>query len=118
MVALVPPSCKVYTPDALAKAVIAALGDAAGLTWLEPCAGHGAFLAAISHHGISASRVTAIDLEKTVPAHPALAPVSTGLDFLEWAAATQQRFDRVVCNPPYVGIGRLAAPLRDRALNE
>lgn len=118
MAALVPPSCKVYTPDALAKAVINALGDEEGVRWLEPCAGHGAFLSALAMRGIPKSRITALDLEAAVPTHLGHARVSTNIDFLQWATETRERFDRIICNPPYVSINRLASPLRDRATGE
>ncbi|MDB5356417.1 MAG: hypothetical protein JWN24_2870 [Phycisphaerales bacterium] len=113
---LVPPSCKVYTPSPLANAVIATLGDGAGYQWLEPCAGRGAFLSAMEDQGVSSERVRAIDLDAVVETQRNRAGVISGVDFLDWAASTNERFHRIVCNPPYVSIARLSEPLRRAAL--
>lgn len=114
--ALVPPSCKVYTPIPLAKAVTAALGDEDGLQWLEPCAGRGAFLLALEEQGVSPHRVQAVDLDPVVETQGSRGEILSGRDFLDWTGSTEARFDRVVCNPPYVSIARLSEPLRRTAL--
>ena len=45
-IATPPASCKVYTPGDLAEAMVRALGDFPGATWLEPSHGNGAFVQA------------------------------------------------------------------------
>jgi hypothetical protein len=114
-IALPPDSCKVYTPYALASAMVCALGDAPDAQWLEPSHGHGVFLKAIAELGVDKSRAYALDLDSQVQDADALATTFRGVDFLEWAIKTKLRFDRIVGNPPYVAIKRLPPALRRMA---
>jgi adenine-specific DNA-methyltransferase len=111
-----PPSCKVYTPAALATALVAALDNDIDSSWLEPCAGNGAFLTALSQLGVSSSQVTALDLD-TDCVVPGWDSLRTGIDFVEWSQSTASRFDRIVSNPPFVSIGRLSPGLKAAALS-
>jgi hypothetical protein len=106
----------VYTPAVLATALVAALENDVNARWLEPCAGNGAFLTALSQLHVSPARVTALDLDTdcAVPTWPSL---RTGIDFVEWSTVATDRFDRIVSNPPFVSIGRLSPGLKAAALS-
>ena len=106
-----PDSSKVYTQADLAEAMVWALGDEPILSWLEPSHGRGVFVEAISRLGVRRKRIVAIDLDRKVSVADDLAMTFRGVDFLRWAAQTQQRFDRIVGNPPFE-IGR--ASCRER----
>ena len=112
-----PESCKVYTAPALASAMVASLGDDAHYNWLEPSHGTGAFIEALAQHNVERERIVAIDLDLSPCKADALAKTSRGVDFLRWAAQTDQRFDRIVGNPPYVAISQLPTSLRGAAAN-
>jgi hypothetical protein len=107
-----PASCKVYTPDDLASAMVKAVGDEPNAQWLEPSHGHGAFLRAIATLGVSKHRITAVDLDRRPSESDRLARTVRGVDFLDWATRTGTKFDRIVGNPPYVAIRRLPSKLR------
>src|SRR5438034_1268556 len=102
MPACPPVSCKVYTPRPLAEALVNALGDEPDAQWLEPCVGEGVFISALADIGVQAERITAIDLESAPGPQDTRANTHRGIDFLQWAATTQRRFDRIVANPPFV----------------
>jgi hypothetical protein len=73
-----PDSCKVYTEQALADAIVHRLGDDGTASWLEPSVGPGAFLVGIASLGVKAARITALDIERNVCEHPDLAPFWKG----------------------------------------
>ena len=73
-----------------------------GASWLEPCVGKGAFLKALQSHGISRSKIRGLDIEPDSPPSDRLARIFRPRDFFEWAADTQERFDRIIANPPFV----------------
>jgi adenine-specific DNA methylase len=113
--ALPPISCKVPTPPDLARAIVNALGDEPKARWLEPSHGAGIFIETISALGIDKDRIVGVDLDpKSSPADN-LATTHRRTDFLKWAQTTDQRFDRIVGNPPYVSIKRLPPSLRTTA---
>jgi adenine-specific DNA-methyltransferase len=109
--AIPPPSCKVYTPDSLATAIVNAVGDMPGSRWLEPSHGQGSFLRAIAAVGVPKNRLVAVDLEHRPSKSDRLARTQRGVDFLKWSSTTRLRFDRIVGNPPYVSIRRLTPSL-------
>jgi hypothetical protein len=110
-----PRSCLVYTPSVLADAIVSVLGPSRNALWLEPSCGTGAFLKALARQGIKNKQVVGVDLRsRRVPADAA-ARVTRGIDFLEWAPLTTQRFDRIIGNPPYMRISTLPAGLRANA---
>jgi adenine-specific DNA-methyltransferase len=111
-----PPSCNVYTPESLADALVAALGDTPVARWLEPCVGKGALLEAISRGGTEKQRVVGLDLAKTSEPNDQLGRVKRSTEFLDWAARTTSRFDRIVANPPYISLRRLPAEIRTAAV--
>lgn len=113
--ALPPISCKIYTPPALADAIVCALGDNPRASWLEPSHGTGAFLKAIKLLGVPKGRIVAVDLDRTVSAADNLATTFRGVDFLRWANETEYRFDRIVGNPPFISIKHLPASLQNLA---
>jgi adenine-specific DNA-methyltransferase len=115
MSALAPASCKVSTPPDLAEAMVRALGDATGATWLEPAHGNGAFVEAVARFGVGKKRITAIDLDKRPAAADRLATTIRGVDFLQWAKETDRRFDRIVGNPPFISIAQLSSSLQKTA---
>jgi adenine-specific DNA-methyltransferase len=114
-ISLPPTSCKVYTPDDLATALVEAVGDVPSARWLEPSHGQGAFLRAIAALGVGKQRVTAIDLDQTQSDSDCLARTARGVDFLKWSRLTENVFDRIVGNPPYVAIRRLPPDLQQMA---
>jgi adenine-specific DNA-methyltransferase len=108
-------SCRVYTPDAVAAAMIAAIeGGPPGL-WLDPCVGQGAFTSAMAKRGISTNEIVGVDLEsrETQGIH---GQIRWGTDFIEWAAACNLRFSRIVANPPFIALRRLPSKLQSAAL--
>ena len=113
--ALPPISCKVYTPADLADAIVRALGDNPEASWLEPSHGTGTFVNAIALLGARKERIVAIDLDRTSSAADSLAITFRGVDFLCWAGVTEWRFDRIVGNPPFIGINRLPQSLQKSA---
>lgn len=114
--AVAPESCKVYTPRPLAKAMVEALGDSPGLTWLEPSFGQGIFLDVLRAGGVNKRRITAVDLDTKTAPSDRLATTFRGKDFLQWSRQTQRRFDRIVGNPPYIPLSGLASSVQDAAL--
>src|ERR1051325_6570655 len=96
-----PKKCKVYTPEPLARAMVHTLGNSLRDLWLEPCVGKGVFLKALSEIGVDADRITAIDLMEEPEVTDSLACTIRGTDFLSWAGSTQQRFTKIIGNPPY-----------------
>ena len=113
--ALPPTSCKVNTPPDIAKAIVEALGDEPGLTWLEPSHGPGVFVEAISRLGVSTRRIVAVDLDPAPSPADNLATTIRRVDFLKWSVGTRRRFDRIVGNPPFVSIRRLRMSLQRTA---
>ena len=113
--ALPPTSCKVNTPPELAKAMVKALGNEPGLSWLEPSHGSGVFVQAIAELGVRKKHIVAIDLDPTPSDADRLATTFRRVDFLQWAQATSRRFDRIVGNPPFISIKRLKVSLRKTA---
>ncbi|MGH7771821.1 MAG: Eco57I restriction-modification methylase domain-containing protein [Candidatus Binatia bacterium] len=111
----VPASCKVYTPADLAEAIVRALGDEPQVSWLEPSHGTGVFVEAISRLGVPKERVVAVDLDPATSVADSLATTFRGVDFLRWASETEQRFDRIVGNPPFISIKRLPPSLQKSA---
>ncbi len=111
-----PDDCKVFTPEPLAKAMAALLGNRTGDRWLEPCVGKGIFLKALHDAGVRSSQITAVELDR----HPGLEDwcenYFPGTDFLAWASSTKRRFDRIVGNPPYLPLHRVPSEIRGTAL--
>lgn len=112
-----PPSCVVYTPPTLARAIVGAVAVGRPLNWLEPSCGDGAFLEALAADRVPAKQIVGIDIQPRRSLSDSLAKVRRGVDFLEWAATTRLRFDAIVGNPPYVRISSLPAALRRSALS-
>ncbi len=113
---LPPPSCDVYTPSVLAKAMVRTLGDALDFQWLEPCVGKGAFLNALALQRVDRNRVTGIDLSSITEAADRHAMVQRSTEFLTWAAATEKRFDRIVANPPFISLSDVPSVVRKAAM--
>jgi adenine-specific DNA-methyltransferase len=94
-----------YTPPALAD-FLASWGLSCGPeTVLEPSCGDGAFLAALARRGAT-PRVTAVELhpDEAAKAERALAGPGRVLraDYLRHALRSDERYDLVLGNPPYV----------------
>lgn len=111
-----PRSCRVFTPAGLASAIVKSIDAPQDANWLEPCAGPGAFVAALTDFGVTSDRLTAIDLDSDSVGLANMAKVHAGTDFLEWARTTHDRFDCIVANPPFVSISRLPRRLKSSAL--
>jgi adenine-specific DNA-methyltransferase len=117
MAAPVPSTGTVYTSQVLANAMARKLSDAPAAKWLDPCAGHGAFTRAIVDMGVPAERIIALDLDHRVAVGDNMVAVARGVDFITWSGQTPDRFDRIIMNPPYVALSRVAEVLRSAALN-
>src|SRR5512132_2884760 len=106
-------SCSVYTPRSLADAIVDWLANARVTSrWLEPSVGTGVFLESLASRGVRARDVVAVDLSRRSQPNDKLASVVRGIDFLEWARTTTDRFDCIVGNPPYAPIKFLGESLR------
>jgi adenine-specific DNA-methyltransferase len=112
-----PQQCKVYTPKPVAAAMVKRLGDRPALSWLEPSFGSGVFLEVLNVAGVSKERITAIDLDRQKQPADRFAQICRGSDFIRWSCQARERFDRIVGNPPYVGLNRLPPPLLESALS-
>lgn len=110
-----PSSCKVYTPQDLATAMVNTLGDGPDFLWLEPSHGRGVFVESLARLGVPKNRIVAVDLDLAQAPADKLATTYRGIDFLRWSQETQDRFHRVVGNPPFVSIGSLAPSLKRSA---
>lgn len=99
--------CKVYTPRDLADAIVRSLEPDPRSKWLEPSVGKGVFLDSLCGFGITRSQICAIDVDPTKYETDRLAQTMRGIDFLEWHRTLQDRFDRIVGNPPYIPLSRL-----------
>ena len=111
-----PSSCVVYTPTKLANAMTLALDLRPRQQILEPCMGSGALVRALARKGVWASRIRALDLDRKMSEADQHAKVIRGSDFLEWSDKTEERFDRIIANPPYLALSRLNEVLRTNAL--
>ncbi len=111
-----PDECKVFTPEPLARAMAKLLPDRQAARWLEPCVGEGVFLRALAEVGVRPERVTALELDRHAGPAGLCGRYLPGTDFLDWALTTDERFDRVIGNPPFLPLHRLPAPIRDAAL--
>lgn len=96
--------------------MVEALEDRPGARWLDPCVGGGAFPRALAKIGVPARRIIALDIDREPVPEDALSQVIRGADFLAWSQTTGQRFDRIVCNPPFVALSKLDPHLLKTAL--
>ena len=112
----VPSGSQVFTPSALAEAMIGALGRTNACTWLEPSVGEGAFLNAMRSYGCDAESVTGLELDESLSAlAPRFGSLHYGVEALGWMKSTQQKFDVVVGNPPYVSLSDVASEIQKAA---
>lgn len=110
---MLPPSdCKVYTPSALAKAMVHALVPHPEDKWLDPCIGPGAFIVPLRERGIPKERIVGVDIDSTAGEEDLSATTLRGVDFFQWCSSVTQRFTKIVANPPYVAIRRLHPQLQ------
>ena len=111
-----PRSCKVATPELLARTMVESLGDNSKDLWLDPCVGQGAFLQALDKLGVPPERIVAVDLEEVKDPRDTVAQTFRGIDSLDWFTRTHYRFSKIVANPPYLAINKLPSFLQDSAL--
>lgn len=87
-----------YTPAPLADYLVSQIHLEAGMTVLEPSAGHGALTSAI-YRAQPYCKITAIEIDAA--AHGYLNDMVC-TDFLDWSTKNEPaRFDVVVMNPPF-----------------
>lgn len=98
--------CRVQTPHPLAKAMVAALGDSSHDRWLEPCVGEGHLLQALSRHGVSPDRIRGLDLDPETSESDRLGRILRATEFLGWASSTDEVFDKIIANPPYLPLSQ------------
>ncbi len=94
------------TPPDLARDMVRAAELDSSFTILEPSAGSGAILEAISEIVRVGHRVTTVELhpgrhEELKWDYPSANHIQG--DFLAWAKTCGQKFDRIVANPPFSG---------------
>ena len=80
--------------------------------WLDPCIGPGAFVAPLRKRGVRRDRIVGIDIDPTSETEDVSATTVRGVDFFQWCTSTDQRFTRIVANPPYVAIRKLSPQLQ------
>jgi adenine-specific DNA methylase len=96
-----------YTPEPIAKFILrwAVNGDM-GYDILEPSCGDGVFLEQIKTSEIKYNSITAIEVDAVEAKKAASVDLSNKVvlnkDFHTFANVTEQRFDLVVGNPPYI----------------
>lgn len=112
----IPDSATVYTPPALAAAMVKAARGHLGALWLDPCVGDGAFVAEIAKLGVASDQIFAVDIAPFTGAHDGLAQTTRNTDFLEWAQDRRASVDHVIMNPPYVALSRVRGRPLERAL--
>lgn len=113
----VPDSCVVQTPMPLADAMVCALGNKGSEVWLEPCVGNGALLGALSRIGVKRDYIIGLDIDAKVQPNDRFGTISRGVEFLQWSHAADQRFDKIVANPPYIALERLDSEIRNAAID-
>ena len=114
---LPPPKGMADTPDLLADALVRAVGTSGADSWLDPSAGSGQLIEAVLRSGVANKSILAIDLQEQLPTLDRLGvECLLGTDFLQWACRTDQRFDRVIANPPFVRLRDLEESLLHPAL--
>ena len=109
---LPPPECKVYTPQDLAEAMVHAIDPKPGDLWLDPCMGPGAFVSALRKNGVLKDSIVGVDLDRLASDEDASATTLRGVDFFDWCASTDDRFSKIVANPPYVAICKIGSELQ------
>lgn len=112
----VPASCVVNTPPSLAAGMVRALGDSPKAAWLEPCVGQGAFLKALAAVEVPPIRIRGLDIEVKRSSEDGLARTLRGREFLQWSVTTNERFDRIIANPPFAALNRMPATVQKCAL--
>lgn len=110
-------SCQVQTPASLAEAMIAGLGDRPSDRWLEPCVGGGSLLSALAASGVGADRIRGLDLDPEGCESDRLGQVLRGTEFLRWAGATDERFEKIVANPPYLPLSKCPSAVFEAAID-
>ena len=111
-----PASCKVYTPEPLASAMVRTLiKPQTKQSWLEPSSGKGVFLASLNKLGVPRSKITGIDLDSVNSEFDRFASTKRRVDFLKWSSSRKPQFDCIIGNPPYVSISKLESPGRQQA---
>ncbi|WP_185868058.1 Eco57I restriction-modification methylase domain-containing protein [Variovorax sp. DXTD-1] len=113
---LIPASSTVYTPQALAHAMVEAANDGQRCVWLDPCLGDGAFVAEMAALGIAKDHILALDISVKSSQKDAMALTERGVDFIAWAKGHASSVDRVVMNPPYVGLSKIKGAPLEQAL--
>lgn len=92
--------------------MVEAIDSTSNGRWLDPCMGPGVFIACLHKRGVHKERIVGIDIDPKSEAEDRFATAIRGVDFFEWCAATPERFDRIVANPPYVAIRKLHPKLQ------
>lgn len=105
---LPPDTCVVSTPQSLSGAIVRALGPTPDRAeWLDPCVGAGSFVLSMRDCGVRPERITALDVDSACGPADEYAQTIRGVDFISWSLRSARAFDRIVANPPYVGLDRL-----------
>jgi adenine-specific DNA-methyltransferase len=111
-----PSSCIVFTPKAVADAMVSALRPRADERFLEPCVGGGSLVQALARRGIPREAIRGLDLDRHPRPSDGYARVIRDVDFLDWSVRTAERFDKIIANPPFLALSRLPTSLRKNAL--
>lgn len=102
---LAPPSCRVFTPEVLAAAIVDHLAPETKAQVLEPSYGEGVFVKAAIDYGVRPSDISAVDLKRRKKRILADGVhVFDGCDFLTYAILEKESFDYIIGNPPYFSL--------------
>jgi len=84
--------------------------------WLDPCMGLGAFITPLLEQGVGKKRILGIDIEPLSGVSVEGATTIRGVDFFAWCTSTEQKFTKIIANPPYVAIRKLHPKLQKSLL--
>lgn len=103
-----------FTPAGVAQTLVRWAVEAPGDRLLDPACGDGQFLAAHAHiSGCEVDPRHAVTARARAPhAHVHVC------DFFEWAESTNDRFEAVVGNPPFIRYQGFTGEVRERALRQ
>lgn len=110
-------SSQVFTPVALAKAMVRAVMRSNPKSWLEPSMGAGVFIGAIAEAGVDPSAIVGLELDVSLMCcSQSAAQLHFGVDALHWIFEHGDLYDAVVGNPPYLSLREVDDAIRRSAM--
>ena len=111
-----PDSCKVYTPKPIADSMVSAVGGNRSALWLEPCLGRGVFIQSLAEAGFTKDKIVALDLDRAKQKEDSRAQTFRGVETLSWLIKTDNKFDRIIGNPPFIPLHAVHSDIQRAAL--